>query len=79
MATNNIGILCLAGQVLGSGAFGKVVNATAYGISKAEHSVQVAVKMLKGTTTSGSFLQAVIYSSDPKAEKVTEIPLNADF
>uniref|UniRef100_A0A8C3GR86 receptor protein-tyrosine kinase n=1 Tax=Cairina moschata TaxID=8855 RepID=A0A8C3GR86_CAIMO len=35
------------GQVLGSGAFGKVVNATAYGISKAEHSVQVAVKMLK--------------------------------
>uniref|UniRef100_A0A8C2UFR1 receptor protein-tyrosine kinase n=1 Tax=Coturnix japonica TaxID=93934 RepID=A0A8C2UFR1_COTJA len=35
------------GQVLGSGAFGKVVNATAYGISKAGDSVQVAVKMLK--------------------------------
>ncbi|KFV20418.1 Receptor-type tyrosine-protein kinase FLT3, partial [Tauraco erythrolophus] len=35
------------GQVLGSGAFGKVVNATAYGISNAEDSVQVAVKMLK--------------------------------
>ncbi|NXA53435.1 FLT3 kinase, partial [Nothocercus julius] len=35
------------GQVLGSGAFGKVMNATAYGISKAGDSVQVAVKMLK--------------------------------
>lgn len=79
LATSNIDILCLAGQVLGSGAFGKVVNATAYGINKAGDSVQVAVKMLKGTITSGSFLQAVIYSSDPKAEKVTEIPLNADF
>ncbi|NXT71389.1 FLT3 kinase, partial [Chaetops frenatus] len=35
------------GQVLGSGAFGKVVNATAYGINSAGDSVQVAVKMLK--------------------------------
>ncbi|XP_039212770.1 receptor-type tyrosine-protein kinase FLT3 isoform X2 [Crotalus tigris] len=35
------------GQVLGSGAFGKVVNATAYGISEAGASIQVAVKMLK--------------------------------
>uniref|UniRef100_A0A663FE07 receptor protein-tyrosine kinase n=1 Tax=Aquila chrysaetos chrysaetos TaxID=223781 RepID=A0A663FE07_AQUCH len=35
------------GQVLGSGAFGRVVNATAYGISNAGDSVQVAVKMLK--------------------------------
>uniref|UniRef100_A0A8C8SPX8 receptor protein-tyrosine kinase n=1 Tax=Pelusios castaneus TaxID=367368 RepID=A0A8C8SPX8_9SAUR len=35
------------GQALGSGAFGKVVNATAYGISKTGVSVQVAVKMLK--------------------------------
>ncbi|XP_048349999.1 receptor-type tyrosine-protein kinase FLT3 [Sphaerodactylus townsendi] len=35
------------GQILGSGAFGKVVNATAYGISEAGVSVQVAVKMLK--------------------------------
>ncbi|XP_030056197.1 receptor-type tyrosine-protein kinase FLT3 [Microcaecilia unicolor] len=35
------------GKVLGSGAFGKVVNATAYGISKSGVSVQVAVKMLK--------------------------------
>nr|XP_060626872.1 receptor-type tyrosine-protein kinase FLT3 [Anolis sagrei ordinatus] len=35
------------GQVLGSGAFGKVVNAVAYGISETEVSVQVAVKMLK--------------------------------
>lgn len=42
---------CLAGKVLGSGAFGKVMNATAYGISKTGVSIQVAVKMLKGTET----------------------------
>lgn len=41
--------LYLAGKVLGSGAFGKVMNATAYGISKTGVSIQVAVKMLKGT------------------------------
>ncbi|NXR26355.1 FLT3 kinase, partial [Cinclus mexicanus] len=35
------------GEVLGCGAFGKVVNATAYGINNAGDSVQVAVKMLK--------------------------------
>ncbi|XP_038674942.1 receptor-type tyrosine-protein kinase FLT3 isoform X2 [Scyliorhinus canicula] len=35
------------GNVLGSGAFGKVMEATAYGISKADVPVQVAVKMLK--------------------------------
>ncbi|XP_075448300.1 receptor-type tyrosine-protein kinase FLT3 isoform X2 [Ascaphus truei] len=35
------------GKVLGSGAFGKVLNATAYGISKPGVSIQVAVKMLK--------------------------------
>nr|XP_020644300.1 receptor-type tyrosine-protein kinase FLT3 [Pogona vitticeps] len=35
------------GQVLGSGAFGKVVNATAYGISEPGVPAQVAVKMLK--------------------------------
>lgn len=49
---NSIDILFLVGQVLGSGAFGKVVNATAYGISNAGDSVQVAVKMLKGTINS---------------------------
>uniref|UniRef100_A0A3B4EHP9 receptor protein-tyrosine kinase n=1 Tax=Pygocentrus nattereri TaxID=42514 RepID=A0A3B4EHP9_PYGNA len=35
------------GKVLGSGAFGMVVQATAYGISKPGVSMQVAVKMLK--------------------------------
>uniref|UniRef100_UPI00398F4B8A receptor-type tyrosine-protein kinase FLT3 n=1 Tax=Pristiophorus japonicus TaxID=55135 RepID=UPI00398F4B8A len=35
------------GNVLGSGAFGKVMEGTAYGISKADVPVQVAVKMLK--------------------------------
>ncbi|KAM4702083.1 receptor-type tyrosine-protein kinase FLT3 [Discoglossus pictus] len=35
------------GKILGSGAFGKVINATAYGITKPGVSLQVAVKMLK--------------------------------
>ncbi|KAK3541484.1 hypothetical protein QTP86_027236, partial [Hemibagrus guttatus] len=35
------------GKVLGSGAFGMVMQATAYGISKPGVSMQVAVKMLK--------------------------------
>ncbi|XP_069495992.1 receptor-type tyrosine-protein kinase FLT3 isoform X2 [Ambystoma mexicanum] len=35
------------GKVLGSGAFGKVVEASAYGITKPGVSLQVAVKMLK--------------------------------
>lgn len=35
------------GQMLGCGAFGMVVQATAYGISKPGVSIQVAVKMLK--------------------------------
>ncbi|XP_059820119.1 receptor-type tyrosine-protein kinase FLT3 isoform X1 [Hypanus sabinus] len=35
------------GNVLGSGAFGKVIEATAYGISKVDVPVKVAVKMLK--------------------------------
>ncbi|XP_053312046.1 receptor-type tyrosine-protein kinase FLT3 [Spea bombifrons] len=35
------------GEVLGSGAFGKVITATAYGITKPGVSLQVAVKMLK--------------------------------
>nr|XP_055041344.1 mast/stem cell growth factor receptor kita isoform X2 [Misgurnus anguillicaudatus] len=35
------------GKTLGSGAFGKVVEATAYGMSKADTMMTVAVKMLK--------------------------------
>lgn len=38
------------GKELGSGAFGMVVQATAYGITKPGVSMQVAVKMLKGGT-----------------------------
>lgn len=37
-----------SGKELGSGAFGMVVQATAYGINKPGVSQQVAVKMLKG-------------------------------
>lgn len=41
--------VCLVsiGKTLGSGAFGKVVEATAYGMSKADTVMTVAVKMLK--------------------------------
>ncbi|XP_058883991.1 receptor-type tyrosine-protein kinase FLT3-like isoform X2 [Acipenser ruthenus] len=44
------------GKELGSGAFGKVVEATAYGISKPGVSEQVAVKMLKAFCRSKSAL-----------------------
>ncbi|XP_076843103.1 macrophage colony-stimulating factor 1 receptor isoform X2 [Brachyhypopomus gauderio] len=37
------------GQVLGAGAFGKVVEATAYGLDDDERVTQVAVKMLKSS------------------------------
>ncbi|XP_068581473.1 mast/stem cell growth factor receptor kita isoform X2 [Cebidichthys violaceus] len=37
------------GKTLGSGAFGKVVEATAYGLSEADSVVTVAVKMLKSS------------------------------
>ncbi|XP_034972199.2 receptor-type tyrosine-protein kinase FLT3 isoform X1 [Zootoca vivipara] len=52
------------GQELGSGAFGKVVNATAYGISETGVSVQVAVKMLKDK-----------YSSSEKDALMTELKM----
>lgn len=40
--------LCFpAGKTLGSGAFGKVVRATAYGLCSADTVTTVAVKMLK--------------------------------
>lgn len=35
------------GKILGSGAFGKVVAATAYGLCSADTVTTVAVKMLK--------------------------------
>uniref|UniRef100_A0A8C9T7K4 receptor protein-tyrosine kinase n=1 Tax=Scleropages formosus TaxID=113540 RepID=A0A8C9T7K4_SCLFO len=37
------------GKVLGAGAFGKVVEATAYGLGKEGNAMRVAVKMLKPT------------------------------
>ncbi|KAJ7320220.1 hypothetical protein JRQ81_019731 [Phrynocephalus forsythii] len=52
------------GQVLGSGAFGKVVNATAFGISEPGVPVQVAVKMLKEK-----------YSSSEKDALMTELKM----
>ncbi|XP_013133007.1 macrophage colony-stimulating factor 1 receptor isoform X1 [Oreochromis niloticus] len=36
------------GKILGAGAFGKVVEATAYGLGKEDNVMRVAVKMLKG-------------------------------
>lgn len=35
------------GRILGSGAFGKVVEGTAYGLSRSQPVMKVAVKMLK--------------------------------
>ncbi|XP_048851096.1 macrophage colony-stimulating factor 1 receptor-like [Brienomyrus brachyistius] len=40
------------GKILGAGAFGKVVEATAYGLEKEDDIVQVAVKMLKPSARS---------------------------
>ncbi|XP_058653526.1 platelet-derived growth factor receptor beta isoform X2 [Onychostoma macrolepis] len=37
------------GRTLGSGAFGRVVEATAYGLGRSQSSTKVAVKMLKST------------------------------
>lgn len=41
----------LIGKVLGHGAFGKVVEASAFGINKSNSCETVAVKMLKGMWT----------------------------
>jgi len=41
------------GRILGSGAFGKVVAATAYGLLSADTVTTVAVKMLKREYMSG--------------------------
>ncbi|KAG9266158.1 macrophage colony-stimulating factor 1 receptor 1-like, partial [Astyanax mexicanus] len=42
----------ITGQVLGAGAFGKVVEATVYGLDKDDHVTKVAVKMLKSSAHS---------------------------
>lgn len=39
--------MCVAGKTLGAGAFGKVVEATAFGLGKEDAVLKVAVKMLK--------------------------------
>ncbi|XP_064207920.1 platelet-derived growth factor receptor beta-like isoform X2 [Anguilla rostrata] len=41
----------ILGRTLGSGAFGRVVEATAYGLSHSQASTKVAVKMLKSTAS----------------------------
>lgn len=45
-------LLCVLGRTLGSGAFGRVVEATAYGLTHSQSSTKVAVKMLKCKTQS---------------------------
>lgn len=48
MANNcYVPVFLSSGKTLGSGAFGKVVEATAYGLSNADSLMTVAVKMLK--------------------------------
>lgn len=39
--------MCVPGKTLGAGAFGKVVEATAFGLGKEDAVLKVAVKMLK--------------------------------
>lgn len=46
--------LPVSGRTLGSGAFGRVVEATAHGLSHSQSSIKVAVKMLKGKTLENS-------------------------
>lgn len=40
-------IFAFIGKTLGAGAFGKVVEATAFGLGKEDSVLKVAVKMLK--------------------------------
>lgn len=47
------------GKVLGHGAFGKVVEASAFGINKSNSCETVAVKMLKGMWTVKQNMQSV--------------------
>lgn len=49
----------ISGKILGSGAFGKVVEATAYGLGKGENVTRVAVKMLKGQCTVYTSIYAI--------------------
>lgn len=43
------------GKILGAGAFGKVVEATAYGMGQdKDNTMRVAVKMLKGEQSSSA-------------------------
>ncbi|GCB69345.1 hypothetical protein scyTo_0012409 [Scyliorhinus torazame] len=44
---NRIKHILIASKILGAGAFGKVVEATAYGLDKEDSAIKVAVKMLK--------------------------------
>ena len=46
--------VCVAGKTLGAGAFGKVVEATAFGLGKEDAVLKVAVKMLKCECRRGS-------------------------
>jgi len=47
----SLSCVCVSGRVLGSGAFGKVVEGTAYGLSRSQPVMKVAVKMLKRELT----------------------------
>lgn len=49
--------LSLSGKTLGHGAFGKVVEASAFGIDKLSTCKTVAVKMLKGRMKSGNIFR----------------------
>ncbi|XP_061581158.1 macrophage colony-stimulating factor 1 receptor isoform X1 [Cololabis saira] len=52
--------LKLAGKILGAGAFGKVVEATAYGLGKEDNAIRVAVKMLKAASAHSDEREALM-------------------
>lgn len=52
------------GKVLGHGAFGKVVEASAFGINKSNSCETVAVKMLKGMWTAKQNMQSLWTAKD---------------
>lgn len=63
--------MSLKGRILGSGAFGKVVEGTAYGLSRSQPVMKVAVKMLKRKYDKAK----LIFLGGVSARVMTTVPL----
>lgn len=65
-----------AGKILGAGAFGKVVEATAYGLgNEKDNAMRVAVKMLKGEPKSRPKLQHSLHKQVRPTVTVPNVPM----